>query len=246
MSSWFDTDNPYYFLMQVAFEDTIPLGWHVDLTYRCDLSCSHCYLEDRRRREMTVDEYREFFAELADLGCLYLLVSGGDLFVRPDAMEILRAAARHQFDMTLITHAMAIDEGKEPLLQEMIEQWPFFYFFMDMLDMVLSKADLRVSAYYDDCLADENVKELGKELRKKLQLTKDVAEHIVKDQPVEEERQVLRASVFVRNPYADPLNMLQGEVLLRIKHNESENVAVLEDALMVTIAGIAAAMKNTG
>jgi len=119
MSSWFDTDNPYYFLMQVAFEDTIPLGWHVDLTYRCDLSCSHCYLEDRRRREMTVDEYREFFAELADLGCLYLLVSGGDLFVRPDAMEILRAAARHQFDMTLITHAMAIDEGKADELADM-------------------------------------------------------------------------------------------------------------------------------
>ncbi len=137
-------------------------------------------------------------------------------------------------------------DGKEPLLQEMIEQWPFFYFFMDMLDMVLAKADLRVAQYYDDCLASDEVKELGEELRKKLQITMDVAEHIVKDQPVEEERQVLRASVFVRNPYVDPLNLLQGEVLRRIKNKQYDDLQTLEDALMVTIAGIAAGMKNTG
>jgi phosphoenolpyruvate carboxylase len=140
----------------------------------------------------------------------------------------------------------AIAEGKESQLQEMIEQWPFFYFFMDMLDMVLSKADLRVAEYYDDCLAGDDVKELGRELREKLCTTMDVAEHIVKDLPVEEERQVLRASVVVRNPYADPLNLLQGEVLRRIKTREVTDLETLEDALMVTIAGISAAMKNTG
>lgn len=102
--------SPYDYLVEVAFQDTIPLGWHVDLTYRCDLSCSHCYLEDRRRRELTLEEYEVFFAELAELGCLYLLVSGGDLFVRRDALDILWAASRHRFDMSLISHAMAIDD----------------------------------------------------------------------------------------------------------------------------------------
>ncbi len=139
-----------------------------------------------------------------------------------------------------------IEEGKEPQLQEMIEQWPFFYFFMDMLDMVLAKADVDVAEYYDDCLASDDVKPLGAELREKLLQTQACAEHIVKDLPVKEERHVLRASVFVRNPYADPLNLLQGEVLRRIKSGKSEDVSVLEDALMVTIAGISAAMKNTG
>ena len=140
---------------------------------------------------------------------------------------------------------MVVDEGREPLLQEMIEEWPFFYFFMDMLDMVLCKADERVSAYYDDCLAGEDVKELGHMLREKLITTKQVAEHIVKNLPVQAERETLRSSVLVRNPYADPLNLVQGEVLRRIKANES-HPEVLEDTLMVTIAGIAAAMKNTG
>ncbi len=140
----------------------------------------------------------------------------------------------------------AVDHGHEPMLQEMIKDWPFFYFFMDMLDMVLAKADLRVAAYYDECLADDSVKALGRLLRDKLQMTIDVADHIVNGLPIKEERQVLRASVFVRNPYADPLNLLQGEVLRRIKRHEADDLETLEDALMVTIAGIAAAMKNTG
>ncbi len=139
----------------------------------------------------------------------------------------------------------AVEAGKEPLLQEMIEGWPFFYFFMDMLDMVLCKADSRVAAYYDDCLASEDVKALGSSLREKLKNTQEIAEHIVKDLPVQAEREILRSSVRVRNPYADPLNLLQGEILRRIKKDEN-HPDVLEDALMVTIAGIAAAMKNTG
>ncbi|WP_372796034.1 phosphoenolpyruvate carboxylase [Pontiella sp.] len=138
-----------------------------------------------------------------------------------------------------------VDEGKEPLLQEMIEEWPFFYFFMDMLDMVLCKADAYVAEYYDDCLATDDVKALGRMLREKLQSTKEVAEHIVKNLPIQAERETLRSSVLVRNPYADPLNLLQGEVLRRIKKDEN-HPDVLEDALMVTIAGVAAAMKNTG
>jgi len=139
-----------------------------------------------------------------------------------------------------------VDDGLEPVLQDMIKHWPFFYFFMDMLDMVLAKADLRVAAYYDNCLAEDDVKELGRLLREKLQITIDVADHIVTDLPIKEERQILRASVLVRNPYADPLNLLQGEVLRRIKRQDVKDIETLEDALMVTIAGIAAAMKNTG
>ncbi len=140
----------------------------------------------------------------------------------------------------------AVNEGKEPQLQEMIEQWPFFYFFMDMLDMVLSKSDLRVAAYYDECLANHELKVLGTHLRESLRTTMDVAEHIAKDLPAEEERQQWRASILVRNPYADPLNFLQGEILRRIKTKGYQSSDVLEDALMVTIAGISAGMKNTG
>ena len=114
-----DIDHPYFHLIDVAVEDRVPLGFHVDVTYRCDLSCAHCYLEDRKRVELTLDEYTTFFSDLADLGCLFLMVSGGDLFVRADALDILREASRQRFDITLITHAMAIDDSTADQLAEM-------------------------------------------------------------------------------------------------------------------------------
>lgn len=101
----------YGYLMQCAREDQIPLMFHIDLTFRCDLACVHCYLEDRKRTELTLEEYDAFFSDLAALGGLFLLVSGGDIFVRPDALDILRSASRHGFDLSLITHGMALTEA---------------------------------------------------------------------------------------------------------------------------------------
>ena len=115
----FDPSHPYYHLINVAFEDRIPLGFHVDLTYRCDLSCAHCFLEDRKRTELQLEDYVTVFRDLAELGCLFLLVSGGDIFVRDDAIEILREASRQRFDITLITHAMAIDDAVADQVAEM-------------------------------------------------------------------------------------------------------------------------------
>ncbi|MEE9368568.1 MAG: phosphoenolpyruvate carboxylase [Pontiella sp.] len=228
--------------------------WRELMETMSDISCSE-YRGVVRGNEKFVEYFRQVTPE-QELGRLYIgsrpakrKLDGGIESLRAIPWVFAWTQIRLMLPAWLGTGAAlkrTIDEGKEPQLQEMISQWPFFYFFMDMLDMVLSKADSRVSSYYDECLASDDVKPLGEELRAKLQITKDVAEHIVKDQPVEKERQVLRSSVFLRNPYADPLNMLQGEVLRRIKNNESANTEVLEDALLVTIAGIAAAMKNTG
>jgi radical SAM protein with 4Fe4S-binding SPASM domain len=114
-----DIDDPFRYLMYIAFEETIPIGMHIDLTYRCDLACTHCYLESRGRREMSVEEYESVFEDMAALGTFYLLFSGGDVFVRPDAMDILRAAARYRFDMKLITHAMSIDDRRADELAAM-------------------------------------------------------------------------------------------------------------------------------
>ncbi|WDE97243.1 phosphoenolpyruvate carboxylase [Lentisphaera profundi] len=140
----------------------------------------------------------------------------------------------------------ALKEGHYDLIQEMIQEWPFFYFIMDMLDMVLVKTDYRVSAYYEELLADDDVKDLGIELRDKLKQTIAVSEDVVAGLSAQEDRIALRASIKVRNPYADTLNYLQGEVMRRLYKENQDGDPVLEDAVMATIAGIAAAMKNTG
>jgi phosphoenolpyruvate carboxylase len=228
--------------------------WRELMDTMSEISCSE-YRGVVRGHKNFVDYFRQVTPE-QELGRLYIgsrpakrKAGGGIEHLRAIPWVFAWTQTRLMLPAWLGTGSAlkkAIDDGLEPMLQDMIEHWPFFYFFMDMLDMVLAKADLRVAEYYDHCLADDNVKELGKMLREKLSTTIDVADHIVKGLPLKEERQILRASVFVRNPYADPLNLLQGEILRRIKQGEVQNQQTLEDALMVTIAGIAAAMKNTG
>jgi len=107
------------YLLRRARAAGVPLGVHIDLTYECDLACVHCYLADRRRRELTLDEYRSLFDELRELGTLHLLVSGGEIFYRDDAIEILRAARERRFEVRLITHGGRIDEAIADALAEM-------------------------------------------------------------------------------------------------------------------------------
>lgn len=98
-------------LVQRARQLVVPLGVHIDVTYRCDLDCVHCYLADRQRRELSLAEYETLFGELKALGTLHLLISGGEIFHRPDGLDIVRAARAHRFEVRLITHGGHIDEA---------------------------------------------------------------------------------------------------------------------------------------
>ncbi len=138
-----------------------------------------------------------------------------------------------------------IAEGKEPLLREMVDQWPFFEVRISMLEMVFAKTDLGLSAYYDELLVPDQTRHIGETLRS--QLGRDIATilgihgsgSLLEDQPWTAE------SIRLRNIYTDPLNYLQAELLQRHRASETPEEQV-ERAIMVTIAGIAAGMRNTG
>ncbi len=137
----------------------------------------------------------------------------------------------------------AFDNDDKAVLDEMQADWPFFSATMDSIEMVFSKADATVSAIYDERLVPSTLQSLGVELREKYQetvnLTLAVTGHKV---PLETQPVVLR-SVQVRNTYVDPLNLLQVELLSRVRENQDEDAL---DALLIAINGIAAGMRNTG
>lgn len=134
-------------------------------------------------------------------------------------------------------------DGEGESLREMVRAWPFLATRLAMLEMVFSKADAELSAYYDDRLVDKRLQFLGAALRD--QLTRDSAvvldlkgsKELLDDQPW------IRESIRLRNVYTDPLNLLQAELLFRNRQNPEP---LLEEAVMVTIAGVAAGMRNTG
>ncbi len=131
-------------------------------------------------------------------------------------------------------------------LYDMERNWPFFNSMLDMLDMVISKADPEISKIYEQFLADETLKRVGKKLRFQFEVIKDLNKKITPKEILNSRKQ-FRSSVFVRSIYSEVLNIIQPIVIKKLKNDKNSlNKKYLNDALLTSIAGISAAMKNTG
>ena len=128
----------------------------------------------------------------------------------------------------------------------MEKNWPFFNSMLDMLDMVISKADPEISKIYEEYLANESLKRVGKKLRFQFDVIKNLNKKITPKEIMNSRKQ-FRKSVIVRNIYSEVLNIIQPIVIKKLKTNQNiHNKKFLDDALLTSIAGISAAMKNTG
>jgi phosphoenolpyruvate carboxylase len=148
------------------------------------------------------------------------------------------------------------------LLKDMYKNWTWFHTLVDLLEMILAKSDKRIAENYDvQLLQDSNDKELGDELRGKLNDATDAVLTVSGNRELQQHNPILLRSLYVRNPYIDPLNIIQAELLKRIrkmKHdgyfsndsniNEAtqDELYELSDALLITINGVAAGMRNSG
>ncbi len=136
------------------------------------------------------------------------------------------------------------DTGLEETLQQMYRQWPFFASTLDLIEMVLAKADMRIAALYDEMLVPEEQRDLGEELRHSFRRTVEALLRLTERDELLVENPVLRRSIDVRNPYVDPINLVQVELLRRLRRSdESEE---LQRAFLTTVNGVAAGMRNTG
>jgi len=133
------------------------------------------------------------------------------------------------------------------ILTDMEKNWPFFNSTMDILDMVISKVDPEISEVYENNLADNKLKEVGNKLRSEFDVIKRLNKYIT---PIEilNQRKKFRTTVLVRNIYSEVLNILQAVVMNKIskKKIRNQDKKYLNDAMITSIAGISAAMKNTG
>jgi radical SAM protein with 4Fe4S-binding SPASM domain len=96
-----------------------PLSVHFDLTYRCNERCVHCYLDHENHGELSTAECLAVLEEIAKAGTLFLTFSGGEIFLRPDLFEILAAARRLHFDVSLKTNALLVTRQRAARLREL-------------------------------------------------------------------------------------------------------------------------------
>src|SRR5258708_31258102 len=97
----------------------IPLSAHVDLTYRCNERCIHCYLPHDDRGELSTAEVKDLFDQLAAAGVFFLTISGGEPFLRTDLFELLAHARALTFNVKLKTNGILIGEGGVAQLREL-------------------------------------------------------------------------------------------------------------------------------
>ncbi|MCC5827430.1 phosphoenolpyruvate carboxylase [Alkalimonas sp.] len=139
-----------------------------------------------------------------------------------------------------------LDRGEQAVLAEMQQAWPFFATRLSMLEMVFLKADAEISAYYDQRLVPAELHALGKQLRQQLAHDQQLLLSLTRHRELMENESWIRESIMLRNTYVDPLHLLQVELLHRQRHQTDTLSPQIQRALMVTIAGIAAGMRNSG
>jgi AdoMet-dependent heme synthase len=97
----------------------VPLSVHLDLTYRCNERCVHCYLDHDDNGEMSEAEIMELLPQLADAGALLLTLSGGEPLLRKDLFRIIARARERNFSVKLKTNGILIREAEARRLQEL-------------------------------------------------------------------------------------------------------------------------------
>jgi phosphoenolpyruvate carboxylase len=150
---------------------------------------------------------------------------------------------------------MALDEfgtseERIKLLQEMYAEWPFFRTVIDNTQVSLGKADMGIARQYAELVGDEEVREeVYGAILAAFRQTEDWVIRVTGQKQVLDNDKTLQRSIRLRNPYVDPLNFMQIRLLrdLRaLEDKEGPEAEALQQALFLTINGIAAGLKNTG
>jgi radical SAM protein with 4Fe4S-binding SPASM domain len=101
----------------------VPLSVHIDVTYRCNERCLHCYLDHDDKGEMTTDEIRNVLDQLAGAGVFFLTFSGGEVFMRRDFLDLVQYARGLLFNVKVKTNGAMIREREAQRLRQLgVEQ----------------------------------------------------------------------------------------------------------------------------
>jgi radical SAM protein with 4Fe4S-binding SPASM domain len=106
-----------------ALELGVPISVHLDITYRCNERCVHCYLDHDDHGEMTTAEIKDILSQFADAGVFFLTISGGEVLMRRDFFDIVEHARSLLLNVQIKTNGVMIHEKEAKRLRELgVEQ----------------------------------------------------------------------------------------------------------------------------
>jgi radical SAM protein with 4Fe4S-binding SPASM domain len=136
--------------------ERVPLQVSIEVTRRCPLECLHCYNNlpmgdmEAKRRELSKEEHFKMLDELVEMGCFWLLYTGGEIFARKDFLEIYTYAKKKGFLITLFTNGTIINEQ----IADYLVEWPPFAIEISLYGRTREtyEALTAVPGSYDRCL----------------------------------------------------------------------------------------------
>lgn len=137
-------------------------------------------------------------------------------------------------------------DARLALLQTMYREWPFWRTTLDNAQMVLAKADMQIAEHYASLVEDATVRErMWMRIESEYRRTERAVCRIAGVDQLLDRSPVLQRSIKRRNPYVDPLSYIQVALLRRLR-TAKEADSALEQAVLLTVNGIAAGLRNTG
>ncbi|MDQ0254684.1 phosphoenolpyruvate carboxylase [Evansella vedderi] len=137
-------------------------------------------------------------------------------------------------------------EDNLELLQTMYQNWPFFQVTINNLQMALMKADITTAEEYKNLVKDKKIGDrIFQDISDEYDRTKEILLKITGTENLLDHKPNIRESVHRRNPYVDPLNFLQVDLIQKMRESEEQSEELLTEVLL-TISGVAAGLVNTG
>ncbi len=146
-----------------------------------------------------------------------------------------------------VGHALerSIEQGNLPVLQHMMREFPLFIDLIRNVELSLAKADFHVAKQYSLLVHDPSVRDrVFTRLESEYESTRRAVLAVTRQKLLLETNPVLLRSIRLRNPYVDPMSLIQVELLRRKRAGDSSDI--LQRAIAATINGIAAGLRNTG
>ena len=140
----------------------------------------------------------------------------------------------------------AREAGKSDVIQEMLANWHFFHTFISNVEMTLAKTDLEMAKRYVQALVPKELHHFLDVIAAEFKLTCEEILKVTNKDSLLGDQQILARTLQVREAYLAPLHLLQVNLLERVRDHDGEVDPMLQRALLLTINGVAAGLRNTG
>ncbi|HED05508.1 MAG TPA: radical SAM protein [Ignavibacteria bacterium] len=97
-------------IMSLAKSKIIPVSILIEVCYTCNERCNHCFLNSHKEKGLTLKQYKKLFAQLVDAGTMFVILTGGEPFTRPDFMDIVREARRKRISVSIFTNGTLLTQ----------------------------------------------------------------------------------------------------------------------------------------